>query len=303
MVDIYCQTDFDGDTRARIEVISSDTPNTSEVVATPPSGKTYQYPVAAHGNFLCYELPAGENVNVHAANANVVVNGTKRLRPMIAPPRFLDFTTTTWGPAGHATILPNDKLVHHARIEKRLFNVIPFGAQEWHMVETDLTLSAASHRVVGVKDHVEPSADPTGRLTYINKADDRASYHKVVANGVTIATPGLAFDPVVSPNGLYVAWLVLEAAAGSTGLQNIFNVNWALYTATLSSPDATRVAAVPAVTWDLITHPFWLDDDTLLFSKYSWWKWRLRTAPRTGGTQAWLTDTSKSIGMAYPAHT
>jgi len=111
MVDIYCQTDFDGDTRARIEVISSDTPNTSEVVATPPSGKTYQYPVAAHGNFLCYELPAGENVNVHAANANVVVNGTKRLRPVIAPPRFLDFTTTTWGPAGHATILPNDKLV------------------------------------------------------------------------------------------------------------------------------------------------------------------------------------------------
>lgn len=275
-----------------------------DVVATPAAGKALQYPVSAHGNLIYYEVGEGQNVNLNADAANIFVNGTKRLRPTI-PGGFLNLLVMTWGPAGHGALTPNNKIIHHARVERKLFGLLQYTEPTWFLVETDLTLSANSHRIISAKDWVEPSVAEDGRLTYIDKTFPLGGQHKVVSGGVKIPTPGFAFDPVVSPDGSKVAWLVLEGADGSTVLQNIFPVKWSLFVSTISTPSPTRVVNGNTIPGTLTSHPFWLDDGTLCATRLSnpFAPWRAIRVDVTTSVETFITEESLgSVGMIYPVH-
>lgn len=280
-------------------------------ISTPPVGYCDQYPVGdGIGNIIYYRGPIGRNVNTNALDFDIVVNGFVRSRPQWRESLF-GALACSWGPAGHAAISPTEqKLIHSARVDKnllgrfdkdtgRLYGGLPF-SQEWQIIETDFKLTASSQRTIKGKDNTEPNWSSAG-ITWIDKSQPQ---HYVCVNNIRIASPGLAFDPILSPDGSKVAWLVLEGRIGSSALENLFNVNWSIYVSDIETKSIKQV--VKAEPFVLNSHPHWYDDETIMWSrvyddKSPWLLWTVNiNNPKTA--DKFTFDTDGSISMAWPIH-
>ena len=250
------------------EIVAVDTHvGVTGVLVRPTSEWTYQAPkTMPDGTLMAYRLRPGEQFNLHSDRNELVLFDGPNLAPRVIPRPVTKkgLNKTVWLAHGHAAPTTHDTLIH-AAVEWETWWIWPIPVRkQWVCVETDLTGRPTGARWV---DQAEPSWTDKG-LTRISTAGTGA----IITPNRTFdkATSPIGaksfgwFDPHLSPDGTKVLWLDIA----SIGL----SVTSGLIVGDIVTGQVRHL--IPP-TFSMQTDAMWLDNQTLIGSRYIDNHWRI----------------------------
>jgi len=262
----------------------------TEVLVRPDATWTYQAPkTMPNGQLMAYRLKPGEQFNLHSDRNEIVIfdgpNRTPRVIPRpVTKSSFGKTNGVMWLQHGHAAPTTQNTLIH-AAVELETWWLFGWPIRkQWMCIETDLAGRPTGARWV---DQAEPSWTPRG-LTRISTAGNVAIITPTRTFDKGVASIGSKswgwFDPHLSPDGTKVVWLDVTSI-GLDGTRSGL---------ILGDVATGRIRYLITPTYEMQTDAMWLDDDTLIGSRYI--KDPFASDPRTAKRAWWLMKTNTTDG-------
>lgn len=273
----------------RQEIVAVDTHvGVVDVLVRPTAEWTFQAPkTLPDGTLMAYRLRPGQQFNLHSdVNELVIFDGPDFApRTVPRPVRREGLHTTSWTRHGHATPTTHGTLIHAAN-ETTMWWIWPFPLRsEWACIETDL-----AGRPTGARweQQAEPSWTDRG-LTRISTAGTGAIVTPTRTFDKASSPIGSRswgwFDPHSSPDGRRVVWLDITTPLPVTsGL-------------ILGDTATGDVRHLVAPTRQMQTDAMWIDNKTLVGSRYIDGCWRIVLIDADDGSVAVVPNTQNCTAV------